>query len=52
MGLIAGQHDDRTGAKIGGTVYSDSLSGVDGPAASYIAMMEHNIRQFAAALAN
>lgn len=41
-----------TGAKIGGTVYSDSLSGVDGPAASYIAMMEHNIRQFAAALAN
>jgi zinc/manganese transport system substrate-binding protein len=41
-----------TGAKIGGTVYSDSLSGADGPAASYIAMMEHNIRQFAAALAD
>jgi zinc/manganese transport system substrate-binding protein len=41
-----------TGARIGGTVYSDSLSGADGPAASYIAMMEHNIRQFAAALAN
>jgi len=41
-----------TGAKIGGTVYSDSLSGTDGPAASYIAMMEHNIRQFAAALAD
>ena len=41
-----------TGAKIGGTVYSDSLSGADGPAASYIAMMEYNIRQFAAALAD
>jgi zinc/manganese transport system substrate-binding protein len=39
-----------TGAKIGGTVYSDSLSGTDGPAATYIDMMEHNIRQFAAAL--
>lgn len=39
-----------TGAKIGGTVYSDSLSGADGPAATYIGMMEHNIRQFAAAL--
>ncbi len=41
-----------TGAKIGGTVYSDSLSEAKGPAASYIAMMEHNIRQFAAALAD
>lgn len=39
-----------TGAKIGGTVFSDSLSGASGPAASYIAMIEHNVRQFAAAL--
>jgi zinc/manganese transport system substrate-binding protein len=39
-----------TGAKIGGTVYSDSLSDEKGPASSYIGMMEHNIRQFSAAL--
>jgi zinc/manganese transport system substrate-binding protein len=41
---------NETGAKIGGTVYSDSLSDDKGPASTYIDMMEHNIRQFAAAL--
>jgi zinc/manganese transport system substrate-binding protein len=40
-----------TGAKIGGTLYSDALSGPDGPAPSYIEMMRHNMRQLAAALA-
>lgn len=39
-----------TGAKIGGTLYSDALSGPDGPAATYIDMMENNIHQFSAAL--
>lgn len=39
-----------TGAKIGGTVYSDSLSDEKGPASTYIGMMQHNIRQFSAAL--
>lgn len=39
-----------TGAKIGGTLYSDALSGPDGPASTYIDMMENNIRQFSAAL--
>lgn len=39
-----------TGARIGGRVYSDALSGPDGPAATYTAMMRHNIRQFAEAL--
>lgn len=39
-----------TGAKIGGTVYSDSLSDEKGPASTYIDMMQHNIRQFSAAL--
>jgi zinc/manganese transport system substrate-binding protein len=39
-----------TGAKIGGTVYSDSLSGEKGPASTYIDMMRHNMRQFSAAL--
>ncbi|MEI8321024.1 MAG: metal ABC transporter substrate-binding protein [Alphaproteobacteria bacterium] len=31
------------GAKIGGTLYSDALSGPEGPASSYIKMMEYNI---------
>jgi len=39
-----------TGAKVGGTVYSDSLSDEKGPASTYIDMMRHNIRQFSAAL--
>jgi zinc/manganese transport system substrate-binding protein len=39
-----------TGAKIGGTIYSDSLSPPDGPAATYIDMMRHNAREFARAL--
>lgn len=30
------------GARVGGTLYSDALSGPDGPAASYVAMMRHN----------
>jgi zinc/manganese transport system substrate-binding protein len=41
---------DETGAKIGGTLYSDALSGPDGPAPTYIDMMRHNLRQFAEAL--
>lgn len=39
-----------TGARIGGTLYSDALSAADGPAASYLAMMRHNARTLAAAL--
>ena len=41
---------DETGARIGGTLFSDALSGVQGPAATYIDMMRHNLRQFAEAL--
>jgi zinc/manganese transport system substrate-binding protein len=41
---------DETGAKIGGTLYSDALSDEKGPAGTYIDMMRHNLRQFAAAL--
>jgi zinc/manganese transport system substrate-binding protein len=41
---------DETGAKIGGTLYSDALSPVGGPAATYIDMVRHNLRQFAEAL--
>lgn len=42
---------DETGARIGGTLYSDSLTKAGGPAASYIEMMQHNLRQIAGALA-
>ena len=31
-----------TGAKIGGTLYSDALSGPNGPASTYLKMMRHN----------
>jgi zinc/manganese transport system substrate-binding protein len=41
-----------TGARIGGTLYSDALSAPDGPAASYLAMMRHNLSQLTAALTN
>ena len=39
-----------TGAKLGGTVYSDALSPADGPAPSYLAMLRHNTGLFAAAM--
>ena len=42
---------EETGARIGERLYSDALSGPDGPAATYIDMMRHNIRALAAALA-
>ena len=41
-----------SGAKVGGTLYSDALSSPDGPAATYIEMMHNNIRELSAALAN
>jgi len=41
---------EETGAKIGGTLYSDALTGHDGPAPTYIEMMRHNAGQLAAAL--
>ncbi|EJF78053.1 metal ABC transporter solute-binding protein, Zn/Mn family [Bartonella birtlesii] len=33
-----------TGLKIGGTLYSDALSDENGPAATYLDMMEHNVK--------
>jgi zinc/manganese transport system substrate-binding protein len=41
-----------TGARIGGRLYSDALSGKDGPAPTYINMMRHNIRAFSEALSS
>jgi len=40
-----------SGARIGGTLYSDALSGPDGPAPTYVAMIRHNTRMIAEALA-
>lgn len=40
-----------SGAKIGGRLYSDALSGADGPAATYRALMRHNAKTLADALA-
>jgi len=39
-----------TGAKIGERLYSDALSQPDGPAATYIDMIRHNIRAISTAL--
>jgi zinc/manganese transport system substrate-binding protein len=41
-----------SGARIGGRLYSDALSGDGGPAGTYIDMMRHNIRALSAALSS
>ncbi len=38
------------GVRIGGTLYSDALSKPDGPAPTYLRLIEHNARSLAAAL--
>ncbi|MFO1113009.1 MAG: metal ABC transporter substrate-binding protein [Rhodospirillales bacterium] len=48
--LIA-QISKETGAKIGGTVYSDALSPADGPASTYLMMFRYNLQEFTGALA-
>jgi len=39
-----------TGARIGGKLYSDALTGPDGPAPTYLDMMRHNAQELAKAL--
>ncbi|MEA2876188.1 MAG: zinc/manganese transport system substrate-binding protein [Hyphomicrobiales bacterium] len=39
-----------SGARIGGTLYSDALTDEKGPAPTYIDMMRHNVKQLSAAL--
>ena len=41
-----------SGAKIGGTLYSDTLSKPDGPASTYLSMMRYNTKTITAALSN
>lgn len=43
---IAGE----SGVKVGGELYSDALSGADGPAASYIEMFKNNVTQIVATM--
>lgn len=48
---LARQIAAETGAKIGGTLYSDALSDQTGPAPTYVQMMRHNVKQLTEALA-
>jgi zinc/manganese transport system substrate-binding protein len=41
-----------SGAVVGGTLFSDALSPPNGPAATYIDMVRHNVKQLTAALAS
>ena len=43
---------DETGARIGGTLFSDSLSGEKGDAPTYIELVRHNIKALTGALAD
>ena len=43
---------EETGARVGGTLYSDSLTDEKGDAPTYIDMVRHNIRTLTSALAN
>lgn len=48
---LVGQIAQETGITPGGALYSDALSSEDGPAATYLAMFEHNFRMFTYAMA-
>ncbi|WP_315726403.1 MULTISPECIES: metal ABC transporter substrate-binding protein [unclassified Bradyrhizobium] len=47
---LVGRIAAETGAKIGGTLYSDALSDEKGPVPTYIALVRHNIRALTSAL--
>ena len=49
-GRLLEQITTETGAAVGGTLFSDALSGPDGPASTYLNMMRHNIATLTAAL--
>lgn len=49
---LMGRISAETGAKVGGTLYSDSLTGEKGDAPTYIDMVRHNIKALTSALAN
>lgn len=47
---LSEQIASETGLQIGGTLYSDALSGPNAPASTYIGMMRHNIETIARAI--
>ena len=47
---LVNQIAQETGARVGGTLYSGSLSGPDGPAGTYLDMIRHNAKTLAEAL--
>ena len=47
---LIGRISAETGAKVGGTLYSDSLTGEKGDAPTYIDMVRHNIKALTSAL--
>ncbi|HVQ67016.1 MAG TPA: metal ABC transporter substrate-binding protein [Bradyrhizobium sp.] len=47
---LMGRISAETGARIGGTLYSDSLTGEKGDSPTYIAMVRHNIKALTSAL--
>ncbi|NOJ42542.1 metal ABC transporter solute-binding protein, Zn/Mn family [Bradyrhizobium australiense] len=47
---LMGRISAETGAKVGGTLYSDSLTGENGDSPTYIAMVRHNIKALTSAL--
>jgi zinc/manganese transport system substrate-binding protein len=49
---LIGRISAETGARVGGTLYSDSLTGEKGDAPTYIDMVRHNIKALTSALAN
>jgi zinc/manganese transport system substrate-binding protein len=40
-----------SGARVGGTLYSDALTDANGPAPTYVEMMRHNVKELVGALA-
>jgi zinc/manganese transport system substrate-binding protein len=47
---LIGRISAETGARVGGTLYSDSLTGEKGDSPTYIAMVRHNIKALTSAL--
>jgi len=47
---LMGRISAETGAKVGGTLYSDGLTGEKGDSPTYIAMVRHNIKALTSAL--
>ena len=49
---LMGRISAETGARVGGTLYSDSLTGEKGDSPTYIAMVRHNIKALTSALSH